>query len=81
MIKEDFLADYGITEHALAKAFHNPHRRVTDIVKGRRGTPEPFLRSARQSWCHRSQGDTSMDGSHGAACARSALQRPPFLAT
>jgi len=48
MIKEDFLADYGITQYALAKALHIPHSRVTDIVKGRRGiTADTALRLSR----------------------------------
>ena len=48
MIKEDFLADYGISQYALAKALHIPHSRVTDIVKGRRGiTADLALRLSR----------------------------------
>ena len=48
MIKEDFLADYGITQYALAKALHIPHSRVTDIIKGRRGiTADTALRLSR----------------------------------
>lgn len=37
MIKEDFLADYGLTQYALANALKIPHSRLTDIIKGRRG--------------------------------------------
>jgi addiction module HigA family antidote len=48
MIKEDFLADYGITQYGLAKALHIPHSRVTDIIKGRRGiTVDTALRLSR----------------------------------
>ena len=48
MIKEDFLADYGLTQYALAKALHIPHSRVTDIIKGRRGiTADTALRLSR----------------------------------
>jgi addiction module HigA family antidote len=48
MLKEDFLADYGITQYALAKALHIPHSRITDIVKGRRGiTADTALRLSR----------------------------------
>jgi addiction module HigA family antidote len=37
MIKEDFLADYGLTQYALAKALRIPHSRLTEIIAGRRG--------------------------------------------
>lgn len=48
MIKEDFLADYGLTQYALAKALKIPHSRLTDIIKGRRGiTADTALRLAR----------------------------------
>jgi addiction module HigA family antidote len=48
MIKEDFLADYGLTQYALAKALRIPHSRVTDIIKGRRGiTADTALRLSR----------------------------------
>ena len=48
MIKQDFLADYGLTQYALAKALKIPHSRITDIVKGRRGiTADTALRLAR----------------------------------
>lgn len=48
IIKEDFLADYGLTQYALAKALHIPHSRLTDIVKGRRGiSADTALRLSR----------------------------------
>ena len=48
MIKEDFLADYGLTQYALANALKIPHSRLTDIIKGRRGiTADTALRLAR----------------------------------
>jgi addiction module HigA family antidote len=48
MIKEDFLADYGLTQYALAKALKIPHSRITDIIKGRRGiSADTALRLAR----------------------------------
>ncbi|MDR1283116.1 MAG: HigA family addiction module antidote protein [Opitutaceae bacterium] len=48
MIKEDWLADYGLTQYALAKALNIPHSRLTDIIKGRRGiTADTALRLAR----------------------------------
>ena len=48
MIKEEFLADYGLTQYALAKALKIQHSRLTDIIKGRRGiTADTALRLAR----------------------------------
>jgi len=48
MLKEDFLADYGLTQYALANALKIPHSRLTDIIKGRRGiTADTALRLAR----------------------------------
>jgi antitoxin HigA-1 len=48
MIKEDFLADYGLTQYALANALKIPHSRLTDIIKGRRGiSADTALRLAR----------------------------------
>jgi addiction module HigA family antidote len=48
MIKEDWLADYGLTQYALANALKIPHSRLTDIIKGRRGiTADTALRLAR----------------------------------
>jgi addiction module HigA family antidote len=48
MIKEDFLADYGLTQYALANALKIPHSRLTEIIKGRRGiTADTALRLAR----------------------------------
>lgn len=37
LIKEDWLADYELTQYALAKALKIPQSRLTDIIKGRRG--------------------------------------------
>jgi addiction module HigA family antidote len=36
IIKEDFLADYGLTQYALAKALHIPQSRLSSIINGRR---------------------------------------------
>lgn len=48
ILKEDWLADYGLTQYALAKALKIPHSRLTDIIKGRRGiTADTALRLAR----------------------------------
>jgi addiction module HigA family antidote len=48
MIKADWLADYGLTQYALANALRIPHSRLTDIIKGRRGiTADTALRLAR----------------------------------
>ena len=48
MIKADWLADYGLTQYALAKALHIPHSRVTEIIRGRRGiTADTALRLSR----------------------------------
>jgi len=48
LLKEDWLADYGLTQYALAKALKIPHSRLTDIIKGRRGiTADTALRLAR----------------------------------
>lgn len=59
MLKEDWIADYGLTQYALAKALHIPHSRLTDIIKGRRGiTADTALRLARfygntaEFWLH-----------------------------
>lgn len=47
ILKEDWLADYGLTQYALAKALMIPHSRLTDIIKGRRGiTADTALRLA-----------------------------------
>lgn len=35
MIKEDFLADYGLTQYALAKALGIPHSRMSNIINGK----------------------------------------------
>ena len=48
MIKEDWLADYELTQYALAKALKIPHSRLTDIIKGRRGiSADTAVRLAR----------------------------------
>ncbi len=48
MIKEDFLAEYGLTQYALAKALKIPQSRMTEIIKGRRGiTADTAARLAR----------------------------------
>ncbi|MFA5263714.1 MAG: HigA family addiction module antitoxin [Opitutaceae bacterium] len=48
LIKEDFLADYGLTQYALAKELKIPQSRLTEIIKGRRGiTADTALRLAR----------------------------------
>jgi len=49
MIQEDFLANYGLTQHALAKELRIPHSRVSVIIKGRRGiTADAALRVSRE---------------------------------
>jgi addiction module HigA family antidote len=48
MIEKDFLADYGLTQYALAKALHISRSRLTNIIKGRRGiTADIALRLSR----------------------------------
>ena len=48
ILKEDWIADYGLTQYSLAKALHIPHSRLTEIVKGRRAiTADTALRLAR----------------------------------
>lgn len=48
MIKADWLADYGLTQYALATALRIPHSRLTEIIKGRRSiTADTALRLAR----------------------------------
>ena len=48
VLKEDWLADYGLSEYTLAKALKIPYSRLTDIIKGRRGiTADTALRLAR----------------------------------
>ncbi|MBK8477944.1 MAG: HigA family addiction module antidote protein [Opitutaceae bacterium] len=48
ILKEDWLADYGLTQYALAKALRIPHSRLTDIIKGRRSiAADTALRLAR----------------------------------
>src|SRR4051812_35418702 len=48
IIRDDFLADYGLTQYALAKALKIPQSRVTDIIHGRRGiTADTAARLAR----------------------------------
>jgi addiction module HigA family antidote len=48
IIKEDWLADYNLTQYALAVALRIPHSRLTEIIKGRRGiTADTALRLAR----------------------------------
>jgi len=52
MIKEDFLADYGLTQYALAKALKIVQSRLTEIIKGRRGiTAETAAPDAAQTCC------------------------------
>jgi addiction module HigA family antidote len=36
-LKDDWLADYGLTQYALAQALKIPASRLNDIIKGRRG--------------------------------------------
>lgn len=57
ILREEFLAPYGITANALAKLLKVPASRINDIVLERRGiTPDTALRLARffggdaQSW-------------------------------
>lgn len=48
MIREDFLADYGLTQYALAKALKIPHSRLTAIIQGKRSvTADTAARLAR----------------------------------
>ncbi len=48
ILKADWIADYGLTQYALANALRIPHSRLTDIIKGRRGiTADTALRLAR----------------------------------
>lgn len=48
IIKEDFLADYGLTQYALAKALKIPHSRMTAIITGKRSiTADTALRLSR----------------------------------
>jgi addiction module HigA family antidote len=48
VIKEDFLADYGLTQYALAKALKIPHSRLTAIIQGKRSvTADTAARLAR----------------------------------
>lgn len=62
ILREDYLAEIGMSPHALSKALHVPPARVNDIVLGRRGiTPDTALRLARyfggdaQSWLNLQQ--------------------------
>ena len=57
VLREEFLAPYGLTPNALAKYLKVPASRINDIVLERRGvTPDTALRLARffggdaQSW-------------------------------
>jgi addiction module HigA family antidote len=57
ILREEFLAIYGLTANALAKHLKVPSSRINDIVLERRGiTPDTALRLARffggdaQSW-------------------------------
>ena len=44
-LKEEFMADYGLTMNQLAKALHVPANRISAIVNGTRGiTGETALR-------------------------------------
>jgi addiction module HigA family antidote len=48
ILREDFLAELGMSANALAKALHVPAPRVNDIVRERRGvTADTALRLAR----------------------------------
>lgn len=48
VIKDDFLADYGLTQYALAKALKIPHSRLTAIIQGKRSvTADTAARLAR----------------------------------
>ena len=47
LIKEDWLADYGLTQYPLAKALKIPQSRLTDIIKGRRGITTDTGRASR----------------------------------
>ncbi|HSU96263.1 MAG TPA: HigA family addiction module antitoxin [Gemmatimonadaceae bacterium] len=48
ILREDFLAEMGMSANALAKALHVPAPRVNDIVRERRGvTADTALRLAR----------------------------------
>ena len=47
-LKEEFMADFGLTMNQLAKALHVPSNRITAIVNGTRGiTAETALRLSR----------------------------------
>lgn len=48
IIRDDFLADYGLTQYALAKALKIPQSRLSDIIHGRRSvTADTAARLAR----------------------------------
>lgn len=48
ILREDYLAELGMSANALAKALHVPAPRVNDIVRERRGiTADTALRLAR----------------------------------
>jgi antitoxin HigA-1 len=48
ILREDFLAEMGMSANALAKALHVPAPRVNDIVRERRGvSADTALRLAR----------------------------------
>ncbi len=48
VLREDYLAELGMSANALAKALHVPAPRVNDIVRERRGiTADTALRLAR----------------------------------
>ncbi len=48
ILKREFLAEYGLSVSAAAKAMNIPRTRLNDIVRGQRGiTPETALRLGR----------------------------------
>jgi addiction module HigA family antidote len=48
ILKRQFLAEYGLSVNAAAKAMDMPRTRLNDIARGRRGiTPETALRLGR----------------------------------
>lgn len=48
MLREDWLADYGLTPYALAKAIKVPQSRLSEILRGNRAiTADTALRLSR----------------------------------
>ena len=48
ILKEDFMAEYGLTAYALAKAIHVPRDRIESLARGKRSlTADTALRLGR----------------------------------